>query len=98
MKKEITFAAAAVAVVYGALFAQERVYISTRENVSLSESCPTNKLYAVGRAPSAYDQGVNDALAAISLLALEQRLEGTNRTWGAMADIVRERLHVEKRQ
>ena len=50
------------------------------------------------KAHPAYAKGVNDALDAITLLSLEQRLEGTNRTWGAMADIVRERLHVEKRQ
>ena len=45
-----------------------------------------------------YAKGANDALDAIILLNLEQQLQGTNRTWGAMADIVRERLHVEKRQ
>jgi len=50
------------------------------------------------KAHQAYAKGVNDALDAITLLSLEQRLDGTNRTWGAMADIVRERLHVEKRQ
>ena len=42
-----------------------------------------------------YAKGVNAALDAIMLLSLEQDLEGTNRTWGAMADIVRSRLHVE---
>lgn len=43
-----------------------------------------------------YDQGVNNALICIMLLDLEQKFQGTNRTWGAMADIVRERLGVEK--
>jgi hypothetical protein len=48
MKKKITFAMAAVAVVSSALFALDCVDISTRENVSLSQSCPTNKLDVVG--------------------------------------------------
>ena len=50
------------------------------------------------KAHPAYAKGVNDAIDAITLLSLEQRIQGTNRTWGAMADIVRERLHVERRQ
>lgn len=44
-----------------------------------------------------YTRGVNAALDAIMLLSLEQDLEGTNRTWGLMADIVRSRLHVENK-
>lgn len=42
-----------------------------------------------------YDRGVNSALDALILLNLEQQLQGTNRTWGEMADIVRRRLDVE---
>jgi len=45
---------------------------------------------------SNYAKGVNDALDTIMLLGLEQELQGTNRSWGAMADIVRKRLRVEK--
>ena len=43
-----------------------------------------------------YARGVNDALNAMSLLALEQRMDETNRTWGAMAEIVCQRLKVER--
>jgi hypothetical protein len=42
-----------------------------------------------------YDKGVYEALSAFMLLDLEQRLEGTNRTWGAMSAIVCQRLKVE---
>jgi hypothetical protein len=42
--------------------------------------------------PHAYTRGVNDALNAVMLLNLEQDLQGTNRTWGEMSDIVRNRL------
>ena len=45
-----------------------------------------------------YAKGANDALDAIILLHLEQRLQGTNRTWGAMAEIVCERMHIERRK
>ena len=50
------------------------------------------------RETNAYAKGVNDALDAIMLLSLEQRLEGTNRTWGAMAEIVCERMNIERRK
>jgi len=53
---------------------------------------------AVQRNTRSYSEGVNNALDAIVLLDLEQKLQGTNRTWGVMADIVRERLSVEKRK
>ena len=43
-----------------------------------------------------YGEGVNDALDTITLLSLEQRMVETNRTWGAMAEIVCERLSVER--
>jgi hypothetical protein len=43
-----------------------------------------------------YAKGANDALDAIILLNLEQQLQGTNRTWGAMAEIVCERLNIER--
>jgi len=45
-----------------------------------------------------YDKGVNDALTTMMLLSLEQQLQETNRTWSEMADITRERLHVQHRQ
>ncbi|MFA5130655.1 MAG: hypothetical protein WC477_07155 [Patescibacteria group bacterium] len=45
-----------------------------------------------------YAKGANDALDAIILLHLEQRLQGTNRTWGAMAEIVCERMNIERRK
>jgi len=45
-----------------------------------------------------YAKGANDALDAIILLSLEQRLHGTNRTWGAMAEIVCERMNIERRK
>jgi hypothetical protein len=45
-----------------------------------------------------YAAGVNAALDAMMLLNLEQQLQGTNRTWGAMAEIVCERLRVERRK
>jgi hypothetical protein len=45
-----------------------------------------------------YAKGANDALDAIILLALEQRLQSTNRTWGAMAEIVCERMKIERRK
>ena len=45
-----------------------------------------------------YAKGANDALDAIILLSLEQRLQGTNRTWGAMAEIVCERMNIERRK
>lgn len=43
-----------------------------------------------------YKKGANDALDTIMLLALEQRLEGTNRPWGTMAEIVCCRLRVKR--
>lgn len=43
-----------------------------------------------------YERGVNDALDAIILLDLEQNLTHTNRTWGAMAEVVCERLKVKR--
>jgi hypothetical protein len=43
-----------------------------------------------------YVKGANDALDGIMLLDLEQRLQGTNRTWGTMAEVVCERLSVER--
>lgn len=46
--------------------------------------------------PLDYQRGVNDALTEIMLLDLEQKRTSTSRTWGAMADIVRERLGVKK--
>ena len=49
------------------------------------------------KAQPAYAKGVNDALDTIMLLDLEQELQGTNRTWGAMAEIVCERLRVERK-
>ena len=45
-----------------------------------------------------YAKGANDALDAIILLSLEQSLQGTNRTWGAMAEIVCERMNIERRK
>ena len=45
-----------------------------------------------------YAKGANDALDAIILLNLEQQLQGTNRTWGAMAEIVCERMNIERRK
>ena len=49
---------------------------------------------AVGGPLSDYERGVNDALLATMLLHLEQRLDGSNRTWGEMAKIVMRRLDV----
>ena len=43
-----------------------------------------------------YAHGVNTALDSVMLLDLEQKLQGTNRNWGAMADVVRGRLGVKK--
>lgn len=43
-----------------------------------------------------YARGVNAALDAVMLLDLEQDLQETNRTWGAMADVVCQRLNVER--
>ena len=43
-----------------------------------------------------YARGVNDALDSITLLNLEQHLYQTNRTWGAMGEIVAQRLGVER--
>ena len=43
-----------------------------------------------------YARGVNDALDCITLLNLEQQLYQTNRTWGAMGEIVAQRLSVER--
>ena len=43
-----------------------------------------------------YERGVNDALDCIILLNLEQQLYQTNRTWGAMGEIVAQRLSVER--
>ena len=45
-----------------------------------------------------YAKGANGALDAIILLNLEQQLQGTNRTWGAMAEIVCRRLNIERRK
>ena len=45
-----------------------------------------------------YAKGANDALDAIMLLHLEQQLQGANRTWGAMAEIVCERINIERRK
>ena len=45
-----------------------------------------------------YAKGANDALDAIILLGLEQRLQGTNRTWGAMAEIVCDRMNIKRRK
>ena len=45
-----------------------------------------------------YAKGANDALDAIILLNLEQQLQGTNRTWGAMAEIVCRRMNIERRK
>jgi hypothetical protein len=45
---------------------------------------------------SEYARGVNDALDCITLLNLEQQLYQTNRTWGAMGEIVAQRLSVER--
>ena len=50
------------------------------------------------RAYPQYAKGANDALDAMMLLNLEQQLQGTNRTWGAMAEIVCKRLNVERRK
>jgi hypothetical protein len=44
-----------------------------------------------------YARGVNSALDSIMLLDLEQKLYETNRTWGAMADVVCQRLKVERK-
>ena len=46
--------------------------------------------------PKEFDKGVNMALQAIMLLDLELKLKGERKTWGEMADIVRERLSVPK--
>lgn len=50
----------------------------------------------VGANTSDYAKGVNDALDTIALLSLEQQLQGTNRTWGTMGEIVCSRLRVER--
>ena len=42
-----------------------------------------------------YKKGVNDALQAIILLSLELDLKNERKTWGEMADIVRDRLNVK---
>jgi len=69
------------------LFAQDSVTDHpVRMPIDLDKACPQ------------YARGANDALDAIILLHLEQRLWGTNRTWGAMAEIVCERLYVERRE
>jgi uncharacterized membrane protein YdfJ with MMPL/SSD domain len=62
---------------------------TTRKEVNVVEvqQAQENKLL--------YDRGVNSALDALILLNLEQQLQGTNRTWGEMADMVRQRLNVE---
>ena len=92
MNRLIAFAAA-VAVLFGMLFAQSNYTHLAEHDRTIYTSVLVNCTNAPVRSPT-YAQGVNDALDAITLLSLEQRLEGTNRTWGAMADIVRERLHV----
>lgn len=84
--KTFVIAAALLAVGSMLLFAQDRGGVFHGDGSKITSPHP---LYA---------KGVNDALDAIALLSLEQRLEGTNRTWGAMADIVRKRLQVEKGQ
>ncbi len=45
-----------------------------------------------------YVNGANDALDAIILLNLEQQLQGTNRTWGAMTETVCERMQIKRRK
>jgi hypothetical protein len=95
MNRLTTFAAV-LAVLSGVLFAQSNYTHLADHDRTIYTSMLTSSTNAPERS-SAYERGVNDALDAITLLSLEQRLEGTNRTWGAMADIVRERLHVEKR-
>lgn len=44
-----------------------------------------------------YTKGVNDALDRIMLLDLEQRLQGTNRSWETMAEVVCERLGIQRK-
>jgi len=44
---------------------------------------------------TSYEQGVNDALNAFALLNLEQDLQNTNRTFGEMNKIVKQRLGVK---
>ena len=51
---------------------------------------------AIAGNPSEYNKGANDALTAIMLLDLELKLTGERKSWGEMADIVRERLRVPK--
>ena len=82
--KTLGIAAALLAVGSMLLFAQDRGGVFHGDGSKITSPHP---LYA---------KGVNDALDAIKLLSIEQQLEATNRTWGAMADIVRERLHVGK--
>ena len=45
---------------------------------------------------SGYEHGVNDALDCFMLLNLEQDLQRTNRTMGAMGEIVAQRLSVKR--
>lgn len=52
---------------------------------------PTARAWELG-----YGRGVNEALDCAALLSLEQQLQGTNRPWGDMKDIVRTRLQVPK--
>ena len=79
-KTKLTFAAALVAVGISGLLAPAAV---------------TN--YKVVRVQqNEYERGVNDALDAIMLLDLEQKLTPTNRTWGAMAELTCERLKVKR--
>ncbi len=57
---------------------------------------PTLKSVTAGPCAAEYGRGVNNALDAISLLDLEQKMKGESRTWGEMAEIVCRRLKVER--
>ena len=54
------------------------------------------EFYYAGEPEENYAKGVNDALETTMLLDLELKLKGERKTWGEMADIVRERLGVNE--
>ena len=93
--KAVGIATALLAVCSVLLFAQSNYTNLAEHDATIYTSCLATNRYM---SANDYANGVNAALDAIILLSLEQQLQGTNRTWGAMAEIVCKRLSIERRK
>lgn len=100
--KELVFVFVLTAVAYTLVYACISTFRSWDSRIKKSAKQTVTDIkerisYATSRGFDAgYEKGVNHALDSITMLNLEQWMQGTNRTYGQMGEIVADRLKVKR--